>query len=93
MEILAKDNGRDPAGLWVTIPMVATFEHDLEIEAFAKMLNSIKVMDGKSLTKIKCEEIGYNFKTRKYIGLFYYRKDDPAYKRLKKEFGNPKLEG
>ena len=93
MEILAKDNSRDPAGLWVTIPMVAAFEHDLEIEAFAKMLNSIKVMDGKSLTKIKCEEIGYSFKTRKYIGLFYYRKGDPAYKRLKKEFGNPKLEG
>ncbi len=93
MEILAKDNSGDPSGLWVTIPMVAAFEHDLEIEAFAKMLNSIKVMDGKGLNEIKGEEIGYDFKTRKYIGLFYYLKDDPACKRLEKEFRNIKRTG
>jgi hypothetical protein len=85
MKMLEKTKSRDPSGLWVSLPMVVSFGDYHEIESLADLLNNIRDADRGGFNKVKCEEIG--FKDGQYLGLFYYLKRDPAYKRLKKEHG------
>ena len=83
MKMLAKTKSRDPSGLWVSLPMVVSFGDYNEIESLADLLNSIRDAD-RGGRKVKCEEIG--FKDGQYLGLFYYFKSDPVYRRFKEEY-------
>ena len=80
MHLLDKNNNIDPSGLWVSLPMAIAFYDSHEIKSMAELLTTL----GDKGSKVKWEEIG--FRDGQYIGLFYFSKSDPAYKRLKEEY-------
>ncbi len=79
INILDQHKSRNPQGLWITIPFVASFEHPREIDAVADFLYHINDKG----TELHGEEIG--LKDGQYIGIFYIGKN-PEYKRLKEKW-------
>ncbi len=79
INILDQHKSKNPQGVWITIPFVASFMDHHQIDSLADFLYHINDKG----TEVHGQEIG--FKDGQYIGIFYIG-ENAEYKRLKEKW-------